>query len=407
MAFLNQKQDVFDIKLTSHGRKLFSQGKLKPAYYAFFDEDIIYDAQATKTGDTSEPQNNIEKRIKEETPRMEALYNWTRLEVANRTESILYFTGDMTMFQITAAPFDSATDADIEITPPPGGMFQYAGGLLGDDMIPDEGPNLFSWLQHQDQKVINTYNHDLEVGILQNYIWQEPLGTAKMGTQLAPSWDLQALKGTIASTQAQLQNDRFPTLDIPQIDIETKMITVVQEKMEWKNDISAAIAAATAAGHAGEDPIVGPFPDGTYIEIKKGEILISLAEENSLYQKENFDVEVFLVENPNEAKEEWIRLYFNPETGKQELQNLPLEAHTEPPKKYIAPPNYMILDNFLEIEFDNKISKEVLCATRAELKTKNLFSDLRINCGDIESFSSKNQVQGLYDVDTDDSEKIC
>ena len=42
-----------------------------------------------------------------------------------------------------------------------------------------------------------------------------------------------------------------------------------------------------------------------------------------------------------------------------------------------------------------------------ELKTKNLFSDLRINCGDLESFSSKSQVQGLYDVYTDDSEKIC
>ena len=403
MAFLNQKQDVFDIKLTSHGRKLLAEGKLKPAYYAFYDEDVVYDAQATKTEDTSEPQNNIEKRIKEETPRMEALYNWTRLEVADRTESILYFTGEKTVFlkEITAGT-TGVNPAILGVQPPQPPAYV---GFPGID--PYGGDLISAILQHQDQKVINTYNHDLEVGILQNYIWQEPLGTAKMGTQLAPSWDLQALKGTIASTKAHLKNDRFPTLNIPQIDIETKMITVVQEKMEWKNDISAAIAAATAAGHAGEDPIVGPFPDGTYIEIKKGEILISLAEENSLYQKENFDVEVFLIENPDEANEEWTSLYFNPETGKQELQNLPLEASVEPPKKYIAPPNYMILDNFLEIEFDNKISKEVLCATRAELKTKNLFSDLRINCSDVESFSSKSQIQGLYDVDTDDSEKIC
>ena len=370
MAFLNQKQDVFDIKLTSHGRKLLSQGKLKPTYYAFYDEDIVYDAQATKTQDTSEPQNNIEKRIKEETPRIEALYNWTRLSEKDRTESILYWVKHKKN--------------------------------MPDHILEKVDPEI-GWLEIP----INTYNHDLEVGILQNYIWQEPLGTAKMGTQLAPSWDLQTLKGNITGTKAHLKNNRFPTLDIPQIDIETKMITVVQEKMEWKNDISAAIAAATAAGHAGEDPIVGPFPDGTYIEIKKGEILISLAEENSLYQKENFDVEVFLIENPDEANEEWISLYFNPETGKGELQNLPLEAFVEPPKKYVAPPNYMTLDNFLEIEFDNKISKEVLCATRAELKTKNLFSDLRINCGDIETFSSKSQVQGLYDVYTDDSEKIC
>ena len=389
MAFLNQKQDVFDIKLTSHGRKLLSRGKLKPEYYAFFDEDITYDAQATKTDDTSEPQNSIEKRIKEETPRMEALYNWTRLSEKDRTESYISRQKVFVGWNLNINP-------------------GYDEGLipagLGAGTVAEWVPK-FNTVHVQ--KVLDTYDHDAEVGILQNYIWQEPLGTAKMGTQLAPHWDLQAYKGAITSTKAQLQNNTYPTLDIPQIDIEAKIITIVQDKIEYKNNISAAIAAGIAAGHVGDEPIVGPFPDGSFIEIKKGEILIGLAEENSLYQKENFDVEVFLIENPDTAQEEWINLYFNPETGKQELQNLPLEASVEPSKKFVPPLDYMMLDNFLEIEFDNKISKEVLCATRAEFKTKNLFSDLRINCGDIETFNPKDQTQGLYDVYTDDSEKIC
>jgi len=389
LAFLNQKQDVFDIKLTSHGRKLLSRGKLKPEYYAFFDEDITYDAQATKTDDTSEPQNSIEKRIKEETPRMEALYNWTRLSEKDRTESYISRQKVFVGWNLNINP-------------------GYDEGLipagLGAGTVAEWVPK-FNTVHVQ--KVLDTYDHDAEVGILQNYIWQEPLGTAKMGTQLAPHWDLQAYKGAITSTKAQLQNNTYPTLDIPQIDIEAKIITIVQDKIEYKNNISAAIAAGIAAGHVGDEPIVGPFPDGSFIEIKKGEILIGLAEENSLYQKENFDVEVFLIENPDTAQEEWINLYFNPETGKQELQNLPLEASVEPSKKFVPPLDYMMLDNFLEIEFDNKISKEVLCATRAEFKTKNLFSDLRINCGDIETFNPKDQTQGLYDVYTDDSEKIC
>ena len=44
MTFFNRKEDVIKIELTPHGRKLLSQGKLKPFYYAFFDDDILYDS---------------------------------------------------------------------------------------------------------------------------------------------------------------------------------------------------------------------------------------------------------------------------------------------------------------------------------------------------------------------------
>ncbi len=43
MEFFNRKEDVIDIKLTRYGKKLYSQGKLSPSYYAFYDDDIIYD----------------------------------------------------------------------------------------------------------------------------------------------------------------------------------------------------------------------------------------------------------------------------------------------------------------------------------------------------------------------------
>ena len=44
MEFFNKKEEVIDFKLTQYGRFLLSKGKLKPTYYSFFDDNILYDA---------------------------------------------------------------------------------------------------------------------------------------------------------------------------------------------------------------------------------------------------------------------------------------------------------------------------------------------------------------------------
>ena len=41
MSFFNKKEDVIEIQLTQHGKYLLSKGRFKPAYYAFYDDDII------------------------------------------------------------------------------------------------------------------------------------------------------------------------------------------------------------------------------------------------------------------------------------------------------------------------------------------------------------------------------
>jgi len=65
MAFFDKKEDVLQIELTPYGRSLLSVGKLMPKYYAFFDDDILYDSKA---GGFSEDQNKIKTRILTETP---------------------------------------------------------------------------------------------------------------------------------------------------------------------------------------------------------------------------------------------------------------------------------------------------------------------------------------------------
>ena len=67
MTFFDKKQDVLKIELTPYGRSLLSNGKLMPKYYAFFDDDIIYDIECLGA---SEEQDEIKTRLLQETPRL-------------------------------------------------------------------------------------------------------------------------------------------------------------------------------------------------------------------------------------------------------------------------------------------------------------------------------------------------
>ncbi len=64
MTFFNKKEEVLEVQLTRLGRQLLSQGRFKPAYYEFMDDDVVYDRQYVMSGSIEE-QNEIKKRIKD------------------------------------------------------------------------------------------------------------------------------------------------------------------------------------------------------------------------------------------------------------------------------------------------------------------------------------------------------
>jgi|18_taG_2_1085343.scaffolds.fasta_scaffold00032_32 hypothetical protein len=59
--FLNKKEQVYDLELTSYGRYLLSIGTFKPVYYTFLDDNILYDGAYAGI---TESQNSIEERIR-------------------------------------------------------------------------------------------------------------------------------------------------------------------------------------------------------------------------------------------------------------------------------------------------------------------------------------------------------
>ena len=85
MKFFNKKEQVMDLQLTQYGKYLLSRGEFKPVYYAFFDDDILYDPEY---GFGTQTQKDIQERIKNETPQLEAQYNFRGVESAVRKTNL-------------------------------------------------------------------------------------------------------------------------------------------------------------------------------------------------------------------------------------------------------------------------------------------------------------------------------
>lgn len=72
MTFFDTKEEVLNVELTPYGKYLLSQGRWIPAYYEFFDDDIIYD---TGYAGYTEKQDETKNRIRA-TPRTKVQYTF-------------------------------------------------------------------------------------------------------------------------------------------------------------------------------------------------------------------------------------------------------------------------------------------------------------------------------------------
>jgi|ETNvirnome_6_100_1030635.scaffolds.fasta_scaffold04951_2 hypothetical protein len=95
--FINKKQQVMDLKLTLYGHYLFSIGRFTPKYYAFFDDNVIYDTSYTGR---NEEQSAIHERIKNETPYLETLTLFeeaeNNLQLPSDINKKTFYAGDLT-----------------------------------------------------------------------------------------------------------------------------------------------------------------------------------------------------------------------------------------------------------------------------------------------------------------------
>lgn len=100
MTFFNQKEEVIQIELTQYGKYLLSRGKLKPVYYAFYDDDIIYDG---KYAGVEENNGTAVERIKS-IPRPKVQYVFTGIEEQVKKNLELIKSGKETLDSLRLIP---------------------------------------------------------------------------------------------------------------------------------------------------------------------------------------------------------------------------------------------------------------------------------------------------------------
>ena len=185
------------------------------------------------------------------------------------------------------------------------------------------------------------------------YSLSNRLGNSSYFSNLAPAWDIHFLKGDLTSSVPNYTGTAY-NLPIPQLD---------PEKIKYE----AVLGNVSPLGSGPDTSIddnersVYEYNDGTFLEIREDFLLLEINEINGLFQKENFEIEVFEVTEETQGVDTVERL-------KPLLFNPPAEA------------NEGYVDYHLTIEVDDEINNEVLCKYKGVDDSKGVFLKNIFDC---------------------------
>ena len=237
MKFFDKKEEVLDIELTQYGKHLLSRGVLRPVFYAFFDDDIIYDSQYIGGGSSVQVEHSTKEgdRIRN-VPRPHTQYSFGGVESNfDKIHNAVYYNDP---FLDLAYTIELTETEKLEyLAKPPSAIDNYNRMAL-------------------------------------------PLGTSQYNSDNLPAWDLKMMSGEITGSVLDYTGSSG-IIKMPQLDIEVFYETEIKQ-LDDGNAIS---------GDSSED--INIFPDGTYVEITKDYIAIDLSEHNSLFENENFELEAY------------------------------------------------------------------------------------------------------------------
>ena len=333
-TFLDQKEQVIDIQLTSHGKYLLSAGKFKPKFYTFLDDNIIYDYDYANV---HENQKDIHTRIISNTP-----YLGTQVQ------------------------FDS----------------------------PEE--HLKEKIEKVRSKIPLFYNEENETGIEKElshenfnrraYMFNNIIGTTPPTTVFAPAWQLKLLKGEISGSSQHIV-EPFHLIDIPQIDVDV-VYTARPLSIHSMDDMNLSEEFTEFYDeefYLNEMNKTSLFSDDTFIQVFADDPIIDIKELNCETNFENFEIEVYKVEENYNVKiggnEKLVRLKFVKEKDEVVDGILVDDNGYNPAQAVITTEN---VEYYLNLQLDSEIDKKQLCSAVNELKSENYFVDVPIDCQDVE-----------------------
>ena len=337
MAFFNKKEEVIDIQLTQYGKHLLSKGEFRPVSYAFFDDNILYDSNYA--GLSTEAQNSVEPRIQEDTPALKTqyIYYGAETEILRIAEEIRGTNGAVPSMQPVAD---------------------------------------------------------------KHYALSAPLGTSALHTDKLPCWQVRYFAAEL-NDSVQYMTGAHPTMKIPQLE------STVTYKTEVYDQNSIPPNANTAGGFGGtlNDSITSEseylmqselFEDGTYFVTRGDQLLVEIDEKNTDFFKDNFDIEVFVVEEvdvtgsvktPSTGTKKNKKEILRPLKFPKMMPTVVNDLLVRPEQKSSTTLDADDVGYYFEVNVDHEIAPESLCAIIANLKSQGhdigYLSDLDLDCPDI------------------------
>jgi hypothetical protein len=316
MEFFDRKEEVLDVQLTQYGKYLLSVGKLKPAYYAFFDDDVDYDTnyQGDPPGPGNSPgpnenQKDTEDRIKE-TPRIKVVHSVDSVEKSvNQVESdpaqVTNVIGWADGGGVVALGVSEGFDPTETSSGNDGG--NLGPGSVGGVVVGNPPLKFSDFLS----PTFGDIPYKYPIPKKQNTAGlQIPLGTSDYNSIYYPAFDLNFSKGEITNS-FYYDSGSFGIKRIPQIEVEVQFETTIGETGQKGKVLPISeILSVKGSDEAVDFDYSFISEDGTFVKIEEDYISIDLKELNSLSEKEDFFVEVYEIENPDTENEILLPLRF-------------------------------------------------------------------------------------------------
>jgi len=251
MSFFDKKEEILEFKLTEYGKRKLQLGRLKPAYYAFYDDDILYDTEAAGF---SEHQNSADQRIRFETPSLKVQKSTNGAET--RVNQFL----------------DEVS-----------GPLQETGSTTGQYVIAENSTAFVNVFQDTPQFAQKFF------------LGSDPLGTSDLKTNYAPAWHINVLENQISSSQyyqavnLTASNTSLAegiVRNIPQIDVTIDYKSFYSSDDEV-DDLTDEVAEKIV-------PLTDNNEGGVALYLKEDYLVLDIVEKNTDNLKENFEIEVFL-----------------------------------------------------------------------------------------------------------------
>ena len=311
MLFLNKKEEVLDLKLTPYGKYLLSRGKMRPVYYAFFDDNIVYDSEF---GGFSENQNDTQGRIRELTPQLQTQYKFTgKFE---KSIEVDFGTGD-------------------KLTPTiPSERTSLSSDLGNSKPSSDKLPAInIRFLKGE----ADSYNLDYET---------------KFGKKKIPQ---------INMTMEYL-------IDVGKYDFEFEGGEAMDEHslegaaLFYEDQLTSPSIISNAAD------------DGTFLKIINNYILADIVEENTDFKMENFDIEVFEITTDETGEEQLISLSFAKDIRKKIVNNILLDEADEDEDLEIQLTTDNV-EYYFDIFYDHDVDRELISNSDSILRSQGFYTD--------------------------------